>query len=113
MKTGVFVFLIVLGVAIFVAPAVVAQTNDMTIVRPVINDQGCVSLGLTESQITDSRKELPKRYGTASVPVHVTVLKPKHEFITTIPLYRLKDGNILVLAERKGVDPVDNQMRCE
>jgi hypothetical protein len=78
---------------------VFTEDNRINVIKPVVNESGWKIPGLEESQVADPRKLLPRTYGTASVPLHVTVLKPPREFITTIPLYRLKDGQALIVAE--------------
>lgn len=90
---------------------VFAQDNPIKIIKPAVKESGWKIPGLEESQITDPRKLLPKGYGPASVPLQVTVLKPTREFITTIPLYRLKDGETLIVVERKVV--IDSIIKCD
>lgn len=90
---------------------VLAQDNRIIALRPAVNEGGWKIPGLEQSRITDPRKLLPRTYGPASLPLNVTVLKPTQEFITTIPLYRLKDGQILIIAERKVV--INSIIKCD
>jgi hypothetical protein len=69
---------------------VFGQESPIAIVKPVVNESGWKIPGLEESQITSSRKLLQKGYGPSSVPLYVTVFRPTQQFITTIPLYRLR-----------------------
>ena len=78
-----------------------AQNNDRKVSKPIVKESGWKIPALEESRVTDARKLLPKGYGPASAPLHVTVLKPRREFITTIERYGLKDGQALVIAERR------------
>lgn len=89
----------------------VAQDNPIKIIKPAINEQGWKILGLQESQIADPRRRLEKGYGPASVPLYVTLLKPGQKFITTIPIYRLKDGKALLVVERKVL--IDGIIQCD
>ena len=94
-----------------IRPLVFAQDNRIIAIRPVVNESGWKIPGLDQSQITDPRKLLPKGYGPASVPLQVTVLKPRRKFITTIQRYGLKDDQTLIVAERKVV--IDSIIKCD
>jgi len=88
-----------------------AQDNLLKIIKPAVNEGGWKIPGLEESRMTGPRKRLPKGYGPSSVPLHVTVFTPTRKFITTIPLYRLKDGQTLIVAERKVL--IDRIIKCD
>ena len=88
-----------------------AQENSIKLIKPAVNESGWRIPGLQESQITGTRKRLAKGYGPASVPVYVTVFKPNQKFITTIPLYRLKNDQTLVVVERKAL--IDGIIKCD
>lgn len=78
-----------------------SQENSLKVIQSAVNESGWRIPGLLQSQITGTRKRLAKGNGPASVPVYVTVYKPNQKFITTIPIYRLKDGQTLLVLERK------------
>jgi len=81
-------------------------------IKSVINDDGWKIPGLAQSRVTDSRKLIPKGYGVSGVPLHITVFKPRREFITTIFLYGLKeDEKILVMGQRRGA--VESIIKCD
>ena len=88
-----------------------SQENSIKLIQPAVNESGWRIPGLQESQITGTRKRLAKGYGPASVPVYVTVFKPNQKFITTIPIYRLKDGQTLIVMERKVL--IDGIIKCD
>ncbi len=88
-----------------------AQEKHLSVAQPGVKKGGWTIPGLEESQISTPRKLLPAGYGPTSSPVYVTVLRPKEKFITTIPLYRLKDGQTVIIGERKVV--VDIIMKCD
>lgn len=88
-----------------------AQDNPIKIVKPAVNESGWKIPGLKESEITSARKRLAKGYGPASVPLYLTVFRPKRKFITTIPIYRLKNGQTLIVAERKVL--IDGIIKCD
>ena len=87
------------------------QDNPTRVIKPVVNKSGWKIPGLEESRITGPRQRLPKGYGPASVPVFVTVYKPTGKFITTIPRYALKDGQTLIVTERKVL--IDSIIKCD
>ena len=78
-----------------------SQDSALSVIRPVINERGWKIPGLAQSRMTGPRKLLSRTYGAASLPLHITTLKPPLELITTIPIYRLKDGQTLIITERK------------
>jgi hypothetical protein len=88
-----------------------AQDNPLKVIKPAVNESGWKIPGLDQSRITGPRKRLVKGYGPPSVPLHVTVFRPTRKFITTIPLYRLKDGQTLIVAERKVL--IDGIIKCD
>ena len=90
---------------------VFAQEKQLTVIKAVVKESGWTIPGLDESQITDPRKLLQAGYGPRSAPLYVTVLRPKEKFITTIPVYRLKDGQTVIIGERKVV--VDIIIKCD
>jgi hypothetical protein len=90
---------------------VLGQESPVAIVKPVVNESGWKIPGLEESQITSPRKMLQKGYGPSSVPLYVTVFRPTQQFITTIPLYRLKNDQSLIIVERKVV--IDSIIKCD
>ena len=90
---------------------VFAQEKHLNVAKPVIKESGWTIPGLDESQITTPRKLLQAGYGPSSAPVSVTVLRPKEKFITTIPIYRLKDGQTVIIGERKV--QVDVIIKCD
>jgi len=93
------------------SPLTFAQDDHIKVIKPVIKVSGWKIPALEESQITDPRKLLPRGYGPASVPLYVTVLKPRREFITTIQRYGLKDGQTLIIAERTVA--IDSIIKCD
>src|SRR5829696_10409930 len=88
-----------------------AQEKHLSVAKPVVKEGGWTIPGLEESQISTPRKLLPAGYGPSSAPVYVTVLRPKEKFITTVPLYRVKDGQTVLIGERKVM--VDIIMKCD
>lgn len=92
-------------------PLVLAQENSIKLLKPVVKESGWKIPGLEESQITDRRKQLPKGYGPAAVPISITVYKPKRKFVTTITRYGLKDGQTLIVRERKVL--IDGIIKCD
>jgi hypothetical protein len=105
------VILIVSGLSVGPKPQVFAQDSGLSVIRPVINESGWKIPGLDQSKATGPRKLLSKTYGAASLPLHVTVLKPPRELITTIPIYRLRDGQTLIVTERKVA--IDAIIKCD
>ena len=89
---------------------VYAQDKGINVIKPAVKEGGWTIPGLEESQITGSRKLLQAGYGPPSIPLYVTVFKPKEKFITTIPIYRLRDGQ-LVISERKVA--IDLIIKCD
>jgi hypothetical protein len=92
-------------------PKVFAQDSGMSVIRPVINERGWKIPGLEQSRVTGPRKLLSRTYGAASLPLHITTLKPPRKLITTIPIYRLKDGQTLIITERKVM--IDVIIKCD
>ena len=90
---------------------VFAQEKHLTVAKPVVKESGWTVPGLDESQITTPRKLLQPGYGPSSAPVYVTVLRPEEKFTTTIPIYRLKDGQTVIIGERKV--EVDIIIKCD
>ena len=90
---------------------VFAQEKHLNVAKPVVKESGWTVPGLDQSQITTPRKLLQPGYGPSSARVSVTVFRPKEKFITTIPIYRLKDGQTVIINERKVV--VDIIIKCD
>jgi hypothetical protein len=89
-----------------------SQDNRLMPVKRVIEESGWKIPGLEQSLVTDPRKLLPSGYGVSSVPLHITVLKPKREYITTISLYGFKDnGETIVVKQRQAV--VRSIIKCD
>ncbi len=93
------------------SPRIFGQDSRIKVIKPVINEAGWKIPGLERSHITGARKVLPRGYGPVSVPLHVTVLEPRRKLVTTISRYGLKDGQTLIIAERKVV--VDEIIKCD
>jgi len=81
-------------------------------VKSIVKEDGWKIPGLSQSRVTDPRRLLPQQYGVTRVPLNLTVLKPRREFIDTISLYGLKDdGQTLVMGERRGA--VRGIIKCD
>ena len=92
-------------------PQALAQDSGLSVIRPVINERGWKIPALDQSKATGPRKLLSNTYGAASLPLHVTVLKPPRKLITTIHLYRFKDGHTLIVTKRKVA--IDAIIKCD
>ena len=90
---------------------VFAQEKRIKVIKPVVKESGWTIPGLDVSQITGPRKLLQAGYGPPTTPLYITVLRPKEKFITTIPVYRLKDGQTVIISERKVV--LDLIIKCD
>lgn len=88
-----------------------AQDNCIKLIKPVVKQSGWKIPGLEQSKITDARKRLPKGYGPVSVPLYLTVYKPKRNFITTISLYGLKSDQTITVSDRKVL--IDGIIKCD
>lgn len=90
---------------------VFAQEPQIKVIKPVVKESGWTIPGLSESKISSPRKLLQAGYGPPATPLYITVLRPKEKFITTIPIYRLQDGQTVIIGERKVV--VDVIIKCD
>jgi hypothetical protein len=88
-----------------------AQEQQVKVIKPVVKESGWTIPGLNKSKISSPRKLLQAGYGPPATPLYITVLRPKEKFITTIPIYRLKDGQTVIIRERKVV--VDVIIKCD
>ena len=88
-----------------------AQEKQTHVVTPAVKGTGWTIPGLEGSRTTTPRKLLQNGFGPRSTPIYVTVLRPKENFTTTIPTYRIKDGQTLVISERKVV--IDLIIKCD
>lgn len=88
-----------------------AQDNPIKLIKPVVKETGWKIPGLEVSVIIGARKRPPKGYGPASVPLYLTVYKPRRKFVTTITRYGLKDGQTLIVTERKVL--IDGIIKCD
>jgi hypothetical protein len=85
---------------------------NLSVITSTVKENGWKIPGLSQSRITDPRRLVPKGYGVSGIQLHLTVLKPKREFIETISLYGLKDdGKTLVIGERRGA--VKSIIKCD
>ena len=88
-----------------------AQDSPIKIIKPVVMESGWNIPGLDHSQITDTRKLVPQGFGPTAVRLHITGYTPRKKFITTIPRYRLKDDQTLIITERKV--QIDGIIKCD
>jgi hypothetical protein len=89
---------------------VFAQEQQVYAIKPVVKENGWTIPGLNKSKITSPRKLLQAGYGPPT-PLYITVLRPKEKFTTLIPVYRLKDGQTVIIGKRKVV--VDVIIKCD